>query len=197
MVLTSREPRRPERANRTCLVSCQVTNVGTESDAGTGRQGTATSHSGGYGEEAQRSRSGYGAARMPRLSRDRALVFPVMLFAALLLIPQVSVFASSYAPATLQDDPETIRFQEEELAYIRQDLDVLADSLDTALQSIALGSELIDDIRKELRRIGEDLKELGDVPGALPLRTTLMELRRLSMEAYLGRAMVDLPISWR
>ncbi len=139
MVLTSREPRRPERANR---------------------------------------------AR---------LVFPVMLFAALLLIPQVSVFASSYAPATLQDDPETMRFQEEELEYIRQDLDVLADSLDTALQSIALGSELIDDIRKELRRIGEDLKELGDVPGALPLRTTLMELRRLSMEAYLGRAMGDVP----
>jgi len=38
------------------------------------RQGVATRHSGGYGEETQRSRSGYGAARMPRLLRDRALV---------------------------------------------------------------------------------------------------------------------------
>ncbi len=56
------------------LVSCQVTNVDTESDAGLGRQGAATRHSGGYGEEAQHSRSGFGAARMRRLSRDRALV---------------------------------------------------------------------------------------------------------------------------
>jgi len=50
-----------------------VTNVGTESDAGPGLQGAATRHSGGYGEEAERSRSGFGAARMPRLLRDRAL----------------------------------------------------------------------------------------------------------------------------
>ena len=56
------------------LVSCQVANVGTESDAVLGRAGAATRHSGGYGEEAQRSRSGYGAARMRRLLRDRALV---------------------------------------------------------------------------------------------------------------------------
>ena len=55
------------------LVSCHVANVGTESDAVPDRQGVATRHSGGYGEEAQRSRSGYGAARMPRLLRDRAL----------------------------------------------------------------------------------------------------------------------------
>jgi len=38
------------------------------------RQGVATRHSGGYGEETQRSRSGYGAARMPWLLRDMALV---------------------------------------------------------------------------------------------------------------------------
>ena len=56
-------------------VSCQVTDVGTESDAGPGLQGAATRHSGGYGEEAERSRSGFGAARMPRLLRDRALVY--------------------------------------------------------------------------------------------------------------------------
>ncbi len=64
------------------LVSCQVTNVGTESDAGPGLQGAATRHSGGYGEEAERSRAGFGAARMRRLLRDRALehqgrVFPL------------------------------------------------------------------------------------------------------------------------
>ncbi len=59
-------------ASRQVLVSCRVTNVGTESDAGPGLQGAATRHSGGYGEEAQRSRSGYGTARMPRLLRDRA-----------------------------------------------------------------------------------------------------------------------------
>ena len=86
--------------------------------------------------------------RRPECANQTRLVFPVMLFAALLLIPKVSVPASSYAPATLQDDPETIRFQEEELEYIRQDLDVLADSLKTALQSIELGSGLLDDIRK-------------------------------------------------
>ena len=51
-------------------MSCQVTNVGTESDAVPVRQGAATRHSGGYGEEAQRSRSGYGAIRMRRLLRD-------------------------------------------------------------------------------------------------------------------------------
>jgi len=54
-------------------VSCQVTNVGTESDAGPGQQGAATRHSGGYGEETEHSRSGFGAARMRRLSRDMAL----------------------------------------------------------------------------------------------------------------------------
>ncbi len=63
------------------LVSCQVTNVGTESDAGPGLQGAATRHSGGYGEEAKRSRSGFGAARMRRLLRDRALVLLVGLSA--------------------------------------------------------------------------------------------------------------------
>ncbi len=31
-------------------MSCQVTNVGTESDAGPGLQGAATRHSGGYGK---------------------------------------------------------------------------------------------------------------------------------------------------
>ena len=46
------------------VVSCHVANVGTESDAVPGRQGAARRHSGGYGEKAQRSRSGYGAARM-------------------------------------------------------------------------------------------------------------------------------------
>ena len=56
------------------LVSCHVANVGTESDAVFDRQGVATRHSGGYGEETQRSQSRYGAARMPRLLRDRALV---------------------------------------------------------------------------------------------------------------------------
>ncbi len=55
-------------------MSCQVTNVGTESAAGPGLQGAATRHSGGYGEEAERSRSGFGAARMRRLLLDRALV---------------------------------------------------------------------------------------------------------------------------
>ncbi len=56
------------------LVSCHVANVGTESDAVLDRQGVATRHSGGYGEETQRRRPGCGAARMPRLLRDMALV---------------------------------------------------------------------------------------------------------------------------
>jgi len=32
-------------------MSCQVTNVSTESDVRVGRQGAVTRHSGGYGEE--------------------------------------------------------------------------------------------------------------------------------------------------
>jgi len=53
-------------------VSCQVTNVSTGSDAGIDRQGVATRHSGGYGEEAERSRLSSSDARMRRLSSDRA-----------------------------------------------------------------------------------------------------------------------------
>ena len=51
-----------------------MTHVSSESDAVPDRQGAATRHSGGYGEKAQRSWSRYGAARMRRVLRDRALI---------------------------------------------------------------------------------------------------------------------------
>jgi|GEM_PF-4211452 len=54
----SRRPDCPDSAYRPFLVSCHVANVGTESDAVLDRQGVATRHSGGYGEETQHSRSG-------------------------------------------------------------------------------------------------------------------------------------------
>ena len=86
---TEREPRKTGITRD--LVSCQVTDVGTESDAGPGLQGAATRHSGGYGEEAERSRSGFGAARMRRLLRDRALVAGAVIFMiAGMISPRVS-----------------------------------------------------------------------------------------------------------
>ena len=84
-------------------MSCHVANVGTESDAVLDRQGVATRHSGGYGEETQRSRSGYGAARMPRLLRDKALV--LCLLAAAVLYPARVTAQTGPAAASLLPPP--------------------------------------------------------------------------------------------
>jgi len=131
--------------------------------------------------------------RQPERTNQAGFILPVMLFTVLLLMPQADGFASTYAPATLQEDPETIRFQQEELEFIRHDIDALADSLKLTLRSIELGREQIDDIRQELKRIEMDLEELGDVPGSRSLRAGLSELRRLTMESYLGRSMGEAP----
>ncbi|MFC1627844.1 hypothetical protein ACFL3H_01865 [Gemmatimonadota bacterium] len=131
--------------------------------------------------------------RRPECANQAGIALPIVIFTALLLMPQAGSFASTYAPATLQEDPETIQFQQEELELIHQEINILADSLNLALQSIVIGREQIDDIRKELKRIEMDIDELGDVPGSLSLHVSLSELRRLSMESYLGRAMGEMP----
>ncbi|MFC1500083.1 hypothetical protein ACFL6T_03585 [Candidatus Zixiibacteriota bacterium] len=127
--------------------------------------------------------------RQPERSNRAGSFLPIMLFTALLLVPQAAGFASTYAHATLQEDPETIRHQQEELESIRQDIAVLSDNLNLALESIELGRERVDDIRRDLKQIEMDLEELGDVPGSHSLRASISELRRLTMDSYLRRSM--------
>lgn len=91
------------------------------------------------------------------------------------------------SPGLLQQE------EQEELELIRRELDILSDSLEVSVDYIERGRDSIDYIRQELRRLEEDLESLGDVPGSLPLWTSLSDLRRRVVETSFRRALAGMP----
>ena len=91
------------------------------------------------------------------------------------------------------DLPVTQQEEIQELELVRRELSELEKGLEEAIAAIDSGREKIDDLKKELKRVEEDLEGLEDIPGFRMVERQLRNIKRRFIETTLWRALAPIP----